>query len=391
MNSTPERPSPQMPAYLTAVTACGDVEAEAEGEAYLKVVSKKTREASASANPLLTLLESRNVEGARVLTGRGLPSEADARAAARGVLQKQKQKQDASLPPPPPCPELVQRWRDAARVWPCHLYAYAAPTTDAIEALKAASGKWIEIGAGLGYWAAAMKKIGGMDVAAFDLRPTRANSAKTGNNSAKTERQPSPSNEYHGDATPFYDVVAGDASSAACKDAKHRGLFLCYPPPGDRVASDAFRAHAAAGGGLVAVVGEWDGNTGSATFATELSAACALVRRVPLPQWGDTAHELTIWRTKSDVGSGGGDGGDARYPPTDACAGCGGERMRLRRCVHCRVAIYCSSACAKKCAEAHALEHAARHVPGTASDDVDAASDYAAYDPFRRRVTSFER
>ena len=110
-----------------------------------------------------------------------------------------------------------------------------------------------------------------------------------------------------------------------------------------------------------------------------------------MPQWGDTAHELTIWRTKSDVGSGGVDGGDARYPPTDACAGCGGERMRLRRCVHCRVAIYCSSACAKKCAEAHALEHAARHVPGTASDDVDAASDYAAYDPFRRRVTSFER
>jgi len=48
---------------------------------------------------------------------------------------------------PPPCPPIVQRWRDSTRVWPCHLYAYAAPTPAALRALGNASERWLEVSA----------------------------------------------------------------------------------------------------------------------------------------------------------------------------------------------------------------------------------------------------
>lgn len=47
------------------------------------------------------------------------------------------------------------------------------------------------------------------------------------------------------------------------------------------------------------VVGEWLGDTADEAFAAALLRDWMLVRRVALPNWTDTAHELTIWQRAS--------------------------------------------------------------------------------------------
>jgi hypothetical protein len=48
----------------------------------------------------------------------------------------------------------------------------------------------------------------------------------------------------------------------------------------------------------VIVVGEWMGDTGDASFTAALLEDFNLVLRVQLPNWSDTAHELTVWERK---------------------------------------------------------------------------------------------
>jgi hypothetical protein len=141
---------------------------------------------------------------------------------------------------------------------------------------------------------------------------------------------------------------------------------------------------------VVAVAGEWDGNTADGAFAEALRRRFRLVRRVPLPQWGDTAHELTLWtsrrrggRSSDDDASAddqtsaysmkSGDASDdpkARFGsssdprPFARCAGCGASgSAALRRCAYCREAAYCSARCAEDDRERHAGIHRARLVP----------------------------
>ncbi len=45
-------------------------------------------------------------------------------------------------------------------------------------------------------------------------------------------------------------------------------------------------------------VGEWHGDTGDAAFMLQLQSDYQLERRIALPNWSDTAHELTIWQTR---------------------------------------------------------------------------------------------
>ena len=64
-------------------------------------------------------------------------------------------------------------------MWPCRLFAFATPTRRALRALRDASVSWVEVGAGLGYWAFAMKSAFGMDVVALDKTPGTEGSAVT--------------------------------------------------------------------------------------------------------------------------------------------------------------------------------------------------------------------
>ena len=57
-------------------------------------------------------------------------------------------------------------------MWPCRLFAFAAPTRRALATLAKFSKRWVEIGAGLGYWAHMMERVEGIDVVALDKTPS---------------------------------------------------------------------------------------------------------------------------------------------------------------------------------------------------------------------------
>ena len=143
-----------------------------------------------------------------MLTATGAVTAADVLAAGEGLRPRRRGNPGAQratgdgTPPPPPCPKLVQLWRDGARVWPCRLFAFAAPTRRALRALRDASVSWVEVGAGLGYWALAMESSFGMDVVALDKTPNTqgfGGDSPTGDD-GRNEGGRRAMNEYHGRA-----------------------------------------------------------------------------------------------------------------------------------------------------------------------------------------------
>ena len=117
---------------------------------------------------------------------------------------------------------------------------------------------------------------------------------------------------------------------------------------------------------------------GSLQFEAALAREWLLEERIPLPCWGDTADDLTVWRRRSAAT----EAARAAAPPAgchpvlrcDTCGkrgglgggagGAGGAGAGaaskggcvLRRCVYSRLACYCSEACAAAGREAH-LQH----------------------------------
>lgn len=75
-------------------------------------------------------------------------------------------------------------------------------------------------------------------------------------------------------------------------------LFLCYPPPASKMAEEALAAYT---GDTVALVGEWDGDTGRPEFTRALLRGWSLQEAIPLPNWSDTAHDLTLWTRRDAV------------------------------------------------------------------------------------------
>ena len=317
---------------------------------------------------------------------------------------------------------MTRAWRDACRSWPCRLYAFAAPTDAALRALKKSATRWLEIGAGAGYWAAQMRRMG-MDVVALDADPPGEGTH----------------NAYHGSCAPWHPVERGDAAAASAAGEKAtpertvtvsrlagRAVFMCYPPPGfdSRMASETLEAYVAErdatsqrggeaardsregsredsrGSGdsdhrVLALVGEWDGNTADGAFARLLTKHFYLARRAALPQWGDTAHELTVWKRKT-----GNRAVDVPIP-LKSCAWCGGGRVEgdafsatkpnddrnvLRRCVLCRDdrGTFCSASCARLGAAKHAETHELRLIPTPIEmlEDWSDRGEYVAFRPF---------
>lgn len=363
----------ELASYSSAVDAHG-----AGLDAASAAVAAKT--ARASPNPLLATLRSRLREGARLFASadvRARLPHATLAAANDAATRANDARAAAPLPPPPPCAPAARRWRDACRVWPCHVYAFAAPTDAAVATLAEASDRWVEVGAGTGYWAYLMRAAG-MDVVAVDADPPGT----------------SRGNEYHGDAAGWTEVTEGGAETPRRlrdEEGVPRALFLCYPPPGESMASEAIRSLLDAGGRTVAVVGEWDGNTADETFAGTLARSFRLRRRRRLPQWGDTAHELTVWTRRDDEqGNEKGNEEDAKDGetreewPFGACSACGGgDASSLRRCAYCRAATYCSTKCAERHAGKHAAAHEAAHVPFPDASGRPAFDDDRDYAPYR--------
>jgi hypothetical protein len=271
-----------------------------------------------------------------------------------------------------------------------------------MRALRKSATRWLEVGAGAGYWAAQMR-LSGMDVVAVDVAPPGEETH----------------NDYHGSTATWHPVVRGDAAAAfrsAGENTKSsetlaggeegRALFMCYPPPGfdSRMAGETLEVYK---GGVLALVGEWDGNTADGAFASLLTKHFYLKRRAKLPQWGDTAHELTVWvRRRNKQNSSRGEF-DASLP-LKSCAWCGGGRVEgaasfcsakttkrrsdkrrktenvLRRCVLCRddFGTFCSASCAALGAARHAETHELRLIP-TPIERLKDWSDEGDYETFR--------
>ena len=368
---------------------------------------------TSSSNPLLRLWALRFLETAALFGGDGkvppTPRSASA-AAASAPAPADDDWPGQSKASPPLCGDLsLRRWRDACRDWPAHVYAYAVPTREALLAVlcpsldfcdgdgdgdddgggkggrsaphsssSTPSGLVVECGAGTGYWASLLKQEAGQEaeVVALDISPTTRGAGREGG-----KKRASPSggfNEYHGACPAFTEVLRGGPSAVAELTARHKQsectLFLCYPPPGDAMALRALRAF---GGIRVAHVGEFQGTTGTVGFEEELCRDFYLAREVPLPQFGNTANALTIWRRRRRRRVGGGGGGGAggagggrkgdrppRPHPGLRCLACGlmlgegggsgdcgggsSDRAAVRRCSFSRSLCFCSTACASE-------------------------------------------
>eukprot|EP01087_Luapelamoeba_hula_P002487 TRINITY_DN1214_c0_g1_i5.p1 TRINITY_DN1214_c0_g1~~TRINITY_DN1214_c0_g1_i5.p1 ORF type:complete len:764 (-),score=92.74 TRINITY_DN1214_c0_g1_i5:31-2322(-) len=234
----------------------------------------------------------------------------------------------------PPCHPVLQLWRNACRDWLTHIYSYAVPTTEALDAI-AAYAPIIEIGAGAGYWTNLLRQRL-VNVMAYDIIPP--------------VRKGTAWNEYHGRLDAFTDVLQGDTETARLHP--DHALLLCYPPPADRMALRCLQAYT---GQIVLYVGEWQGDTANLKFEEQLSHQFTLQKRVPLPNWGNTAYELTIWkRGRAKRRS-----NKQKAQAVFKCASCEQNRVNhLKRCVYCAQYTYCSQACVTQHQDAHNSIHA---------------------------------
>ncbi|CAI5731376.1 unnamed protein product [Hyaloperonospora brassicae] len=242
-----------------------------------------------------------------------------------------------------PCFPLLADWRNNCRDWCCHLYAYATPTQQALDVMKKYA-PIVEIGAGTGYWCSLLQRRG-VDIVAYDKAPPSDANAS--------------GNVYHGHVPQYCSVGRAGPEVLGQKDMEKRSLFLCYPPPGDAMAVRSVQLFQ---GNVVMHVGEWQGDTGDSRFEHELQRRFVLVEEIALPNWGNSAYGLTVWRRKAK-------GVEHVAWKAMSCFQCGktrtaaaAEGKRLRRCVVCKTNVYCSPACAQQDAVGHAAEHAIRLV-----------------------------
>ena len=340
---------------------------------------------------------------------------------------------DPNATQPWPASAPLAAWRASARE--CHSYAYAVPTRGAVRRMLSFSSassstsssassssessltspSWVEVGAGVGFWAAAMREelsLSGAGsssarVLAVDVAAQRRRKYGGGESGGGGSR-----NQWHGRVPPVTEVELGgpevlipsSSSSSASDPSAAPSLLLCYPPPDGAMACASLAAVTPAEGGggggergggdrarsspsaVVAVVGEVAGDTGGRSFWRELSSCSSpsssssapgwrCVLRERLPDWSDTAAELLVFRfSKGEEREK--EQERERSRPLVSCSCCG-SAPATRRCRHCRshaLCEECSSSSggpaadekrrgAASCRRRHAAEHALRLLP----------------------------
>lgn len=66
------------------------------------------------------------------------------------------------------------------------------------------------------------------------------------------------------------------------------------------------------------MVGEWGGDTGSSAFTAALQGGWRLTERIALPNWPDSAHELTVWERGTSPTLFAGDPGGEEIEPAQS-------------------------------------------------------------------------
>ena len=172
------------------------------------------------------------------------------------------------------------------------LYSWGVPNDAALSCIARIAGATgvVEVGAGTGYWAAALCGRG-VDVRAYDAAPVDCATAHNGHHVLASTSPP-----------PFAAVLRQDARNAADAHPR-RSLLLCWPPPEDdeslphearSMAADALGAYR---GETVCYVGEGAPGvaegvppaaspaTAGPVFFSALARDWTLQAHVPLPRW----------------------------------------------------------------------------------------------------------
>lgn len=150
------------------------------------------------------------------------------------------------------------------------MYAWAIPTSEAIEAIVRHSPRGVvEIGAGTGYWASFIRAQG-TEVAAYDSIPY---------------------SNIQAEGT-WSEVKRGGPK--AVRFHPEKTLFLCWPPYATPMAHIALSTYA---GDTLIYVGEGGGGaTGDDAFHHLLELTWEVVDEVSLPQWPGIRDHLFIYK-----------------------------------------------------------------------------------------------
>jgi hypothetical protein len=176
------------------------------------------------------------------------------------LLSEMEQRTHALIYGPQSTPEQRLEYLDA--------YGCTKPTSDAIKAISKMAGRVIEIGAGRGHWAAALRSIG-VDVLAVD------------------DFSDDPGNDPK--AAPVTAVVRGD--HGLVKENRDRSLLLVYPPS-TPLALDSLRVYE---GRWLFYVGEPKGGAnGTDAFFEELRRRWCLRRVVEVEPFEGGGEKLWI-------------------------------------------------------------------------------------------------
>eukprot|EP00566_Odontella_aurita_P000685 CAMPEP_0113559958 /NCGR_PEP_ID=MMETSP0015_2-20120614/19176_1 /TAXON_ID=2838 /ORGANISM="Odontella" /LENGTH=545 /DNA_ID=CAMNT_0000461633 /DNA_START=9 /DNA_END=1646 /DNA_ORIENTATION=+ /assembly_acc=CAM_ASM_000160 len=195
-----------------------------------------------------------------------------------------------------------------------HSIAFAVLSDDALRSIAKHS-PLVEVGAGTGYWSAALRTVAGADVISFDPHP------------------PADTNNAHFQAWAYGEVNKGECAALFNGEggqelAKSRALFMVWPNNADTQDNahlgvvetgvpiwdaECLEAFISAGGSKVVYVGErkdavelsegasipdW-GFTSSRRFQEILAEDFDLVEQVACPQWFLNEDDVTVWQKKS--------------------------------------------------------------------------------------------
>jgi len=149
-------------------------------------------------------------------------------------------------------------------------YAWAIPTVAVLRRI-AALGPIIEVGAGSGYWAMELVKLGA-DIIATDAR----------------------AEGWVHSPEPHHPVATMDATSAVRTHGAGRALMLVWPSYDDPWSGQALEAYEAIGGRTVIYVGESRGGCTADDAFHERLAKSWTQEDIEIPQWYGIHDYLTI-------------------------------------------------------------------------------------------------
>ncbi len=150
-------------------------------------------------------------------------------------------------------------------------FSWAIPTARSMELIATFTDRVVEIGAGSGYWAWMMSQAG-ISVRAFDACPPEAL---------------------------WHPVRVGDERSIE----KHRSrtLFLCWPPSGMPMASNALDLYR---GRHLIFVGEWGHGCADSKYFAAVRRDFDLVGGDSIPQWFMRDDRLMVFERKRRLSAG---------------------------------------------------------------------------------------